>query len=165
MCCSRRMLGPPTQAGQPQLRELTGPIVRPFRSQCCHRRPALQRSRGGGKRAPGGSSIMLVNALSSTKFHQSSPTHRSKTILLCAFLFSSMYMPPTNVHEISARVMGALEAVRTSQQLCVARTGPRARAPGHLVGCTERLRCFWACVSMNHSSPVFSPACLHGLLV
>lgn len=140
-------------------------------SQCCHRRPALQRSRGwrggevggGGKRAPGGSSIMLVNALSSTKFHQSSPTHRSKTILLCAFLFSSMYMPPTNVHEIFARVMGALEAVRTSRQRCAVCTGLRARAPGHLVGCTERLRCFWACVSMNHSSLVFSLACLHGL--
>ena len=134
MCCSRRMLGPPTQAGQPQLRELTGPIVRPFRTQRCHPRPALQRSLEAGKRAPGGSSVMLINALSSTKFHQSSPTHRSKTILLCAFLFSSMYMLPTNVREVSARVMRTLEAVRTSghcaQQAWAACQGARDAGRG-----------------------------------
>ena len=148
MCCSRRMLGPPTQAGQPQLRELTGPIVRPFRTQRCHPRPALQRSREAGKRAPGGSSVMLINALSSTKFHQSSPTHRSKTILLCAFLFSSMYMLPTNVREVSARVMRTLEAVRTSGHCVPGCAGRRARRSLHLHGGTERPRCLWACIQI-----------------
>lgn len=133
MCCSRRMLGPPTQAGQPpaprthrtHCSSLPYPVLSP---QACT--PAQPEE--DGKQAPGGSSIMLINALSSTKFHpEFTYTPKQNNPALCILVFS-VYIPPTNVREISARVMGALEAVRTSGQLCTActrlcmpgRTGP-----------------------------------------
>lgn len=57
-----------------------------FLTQCCPCCPVPPAGRAG-KWLSRESLIMVINALSFTKFHQSSPIHRSQTIVLCIPIF------------------------------------------------------------------------------
>lgn len=97
MCCSGLMLIPPTQGEQPQLLELTEPIVLSLSYPVLSLQPCTPAGRAG-KWLPRGPFIRVINALCFTKFHQSSPPPCGKTIVLYAFFFCINIYTTINVH-------------------------------------------------------------------
>lgn len=120
MCCSGLTLIPPTQGGQPQLLQLTEPIVPSLSYPALSLQPYTPAGRAG-KRLPRESFIKVINALGFTKFHQSSPPRSSQTIVLYAFFLLYQHIScHKSALTICVCVIGNLEAVCTSvHKLCV----------------------------------------------
>lgn len=106
MCCLGLMLMPPSQGGQPQLPELTEPIVPPLSYPALSLQLSTPAGRAG-KWLPREPFIMVINALSSIKVHLHTETKQSFSAF---FFYINMYTAHKNALTSCVCVMGKFDA-------------------------------------------------------